>query len=101
MASAAVHRPFLDRAPNENTSNLYSEPSSGTAGFFQTRPVVHNQFHDDLALRRVLDAKGSIACIPVGNLLHTLVHLPPHIHAAVNPDLAAFGDKVLSKKVLN
>lgn len=34
-------------------------------------------------------------------MLNTIVHLPAHIQAAVNPDLAAFGDKVLSKKVLN
>ena len=36
-----------------------------------------------------------------GRILTGIVYLPAEVQGAINPDLAAFGDKVLSKQVLD
>ena len=59
-------------------------PSSSTDGFFQTPPPVANQLKDDIALQRALH-----------------LYLPAAIRTEVAPELLAFGEKVLSKPVLD
>ena len=73
-----------NRAPNEQTSNLFSKPSSSTDGFFQSPPQVLNQLYDDVALQRALG-----------------LFLPSSVCDSITPELASFGDKVLSKEVLH
>lgn len=59
-------------------------PSSSIAGFFQVPPNVLNQFHDDAALGRALN-----------------LFLSSEVLNAVAPDLASFGERVLSPQVLS
>ena len=59
-------------------------PSSSTDGFFQQPPPVQNQFHDDIALRRALK-----------------LFLPDNVRQATQGELTAFGEKVLTKEVLD
>ena len=73
-----------NRAPNEQTPDLFSQPSSSTNGFFQSPPQVLNQLYDDVALERALG-----------------LFLPSSVRDSVLPELASFGDKVLSKQVLH
>jgi alkylation response protein AidB-like acyl-CoA dehydrogenase len=73
-----------NRAPNEQTSNLFSQPSSSTNGFFQSPPKVLNQFYDDVALQRALG-----------------LFLSSSVRNSIITELASFGDKVLSKEVLH
>lgn len=70
-------------APTTKTDDLYTTPSSSTAGFFQSPPHVLNQYHDDAALRRAMR-----------------LFLPRPVEQAVRDDLAAFGDRVLSRETL-
>lgn len=72
------------RARVEETSDLFVQPSSSTAGFFQSPPQVLNQFYDDAALQRAI-----------------AMFLPSSVRELVQPELSAFGDKVLSKQVLH
>lgn len=37
----------------------HMQPSSSTAGFFQERPRIENQFYEDSGLRRVLECTWS------------------------------------------
>jgi len=41
------------------------EPSSSNTGFIQKQPVLKNQFHDDVSLRRVVKRTLSHCSIPV------------------------------------
>ncbi|KAI9877342.1 MAG: hypothetical protein M1830_004210 [Pleopsidium flavum] len=59
-------------------------PSSSTAGFFQAPPQVENQYYEDIALRRAL-----------------AFYLPSTIQSSIAPDLSRFGQKVLTRRVLN
>ena len=59
-------------------------PSSSTDGFFQTPPLVANQLNDDIALQRSLR-----------------LFLSQSVQKEIYPELFAFGDKVLSKPVLD
>ena len=59
-------------------------PSSSTAGFFQSPPEVLNPLNDDLALRSAL-----------------ALYIPRPFYDQIYPDLKAFGDKVLSKPILD
>lgn len=58
-------------------------PSSSTAGFFQSPPVIPNQFHDDEAIRRGLR-----------------LFLPHTVRESIASDMSNFGDKVLSPQIL-
>ena len=62
----------------------FAKPSSSTDGFFQETPAVLNQLSDDIALQRAL-----------------LLFLPADVQNSVTPELKAFGNKVLSRPVLN
>ena len=73
-----------NRVPNEQTSDLFSQPSSSTNGFFQSPPQVLNQLYDDVALQRALG-----------------LFLPSSVRHGIIPELASFGDKVLSREVLH
>lgn len=74
-----------EQAPTRKTDDLFtSSPASSTDGFFQTPPYVLNQFHDDAALQRALR-----------------LFLSNDIRASITPDLSSFGDKVLSRQILN
>lgn len=73
-----------NRAPNEQTADLFSHPSSSSSGFFQSPPRVLNQTYDDVALQRALG-----------------LFLPSSVRQEIIPELSAFGDKVLSKQVLH
>ena len=73
-----------NRAPNEQTSDLFSQPSSSTNGFFQSPPQVLNQLYDDVALQRALG-----------------LFLPSSVRESITPELSTFGDRVLSKQVLH
>ena len=59
-------------------------PSSSTDGFFQEPPPVSNQLNDDIALQRALR-----------------LFLPQSVREEITPELLSFGDKVLSKPVLD
>ncbi|KAK3702145.1 hypothetical protein LTR37_015120 [Vermiconidia calcicola] len=59
-------------------------PSSSTDGFFQAPPAVLSQLDDDIALQRSLR-----------------LFLPHFIREEVTPELTTFGNKVLSKPVLD
>ena len=59
-------------------------PSSSTDGFFQEPPSIQNQVHDDIALQRALR-----------------LFLPESVRRATRSELVAFGDKVISKEVLD
>ncbi len=77
--------PLKHRAPTRKTDDLFtSSPSSSTDGFFQSQPHVLNQFHDDSALQRALQ-----------------LFLPNEVRESITPDLSSFGDKVLSRQILN
>ncbi|GME65251.1 hypothetical protein ASPZODRAFT_14469 [Neofusicoccum parvum] len=66
------------------TSQKHSKPpSSGTAGFFQTKPKVLNPFLDDVALQRVFST-----------------YLPADLQRTLAPDLHRFGALILSPRVL-
>ena len=100
MATSTDQRPspptsrqdlLQDRAPTSQTSDLFAkpdpagpEPSSSTNGFFQSPPQVLNQLYDDVALQRSL-----------------ALFLPVNVARSIEPELAAFGDKVLTKQVLH
>jgi len=71
-------------APNEQTANLFTEPSSSTNGFFQAAPRIVNQLADDVALQRALR-----------------LFLPSDVRKSITPELSMFADKVLSKEVLD
>lgn len=77
-----------NRAPNQQSSqqpsHLLSQPSSSTDGFFQSPPQVLNQLYDDVALQRALG-----------------LFLPSTVQNSIIPELASFGDKVLSREVLH
>lgn len=70
-------------APTTKTDDLYTTPSSSSAGFFQNPPHVLNQYHDDAALRRGLK-----------------LFLPKEVNETVRDDLTNFGDRVLSRETL-
>lgn len=61
-----------------------TKPSSSTDGFFQETPAVLNQLEDDIALQRALH-----------------LFLPTYVQKTVTPELTSFGNKVLSRPVLN
>lgn len=65
------------------TSLVTPKPSSATEGFFQARPKLENQFHEDAAFRGVID-----------------FFLPTNIKDAIAEDLTRLGATVLSPKVL-
>ena len=83
---APINRQDLrqNRAPNEQTSDLFSQPSSSTSGFFQSPPQISNQLYDDVALQRVLG-----------------LFLPSSVRESITPELSTFGEKVLSPEVLH
>lgn len=59
-------------------------PSSSTDGFFQQPPPVQNQLYDDITLQRSLK-----------------LFLPESVRQATQSELVSFGEKVLSKEVLD
>ena len=59
-------------------------PSSSIDGFFQQSPPIQNQLHDDIALKRALK-----------------LFLPEYVRQETQGELTAFGEKVLSKEVLD
>lgn len=82
------YRPATDSRPRlpepSGPSPKQPLPSSSTEGFFQIPPPVANQLKDDIALQRSLR-----------------LFLPQSIRDETYPELSAFGDKVLSKPVLD
>ena len=74
--------------------------SSSTNGFFTEKPAVHNQFHEDLAFRRVKDCNipSDSDSFQTTNII--IVYLSPKVSQSLDPELATFGDKVLSPQVL-
>ena len=66
------------------TARTQLKPSSSTDGFFQAPPSVLNQLEDDIALQRSLS-----------------LFLSQSVRQQVTPEIAAFGDKVFSKPVLD
>ncbi|KAF2840891.1 hypothetical protein M501DRAFT_1001953 [Patellaria atrata CBS 101060] len=71
-------------ASQSNHETIKPVPSSSTAGFFQSRPEVLNQFHDDKAFRRVV-----------------ALHLPLELFETLEDSLDRFGSLVLSPAVLS
>ena len=67
-----------------NPAPAFSKPSSSTDGFFQSSPVVLNQFYDDQAFTRALG-----------------LFLPSKVQIAIAPELSTFGDKVLTREILD
>jgi alkylation response protein AidB-like acyl-CoA dehydrogenase len=84
--AAPQQRPDLgqNRASNEQASDHFSQPSSSINGFFQSPPQVLNQLYDDVALQRALG-----------------LFLPSSVRNSIIPELASFGDKVLSRELLH
>jgi hypothetical protein len=76
-AQQELLRPIGPRAPA-------GVPSSSTDGFFQEPPAIQNQLFDDIALQRSLR-----------------LFLPESVRRAVQPELAEFGNKVISKEVFD
>lgn len=76
--------PDQPRATGPVSSHQHATPSSSTEGFFQQPPRILNQLADDAALQRAFT-----------------LFLPNQIRTEVLPDFQAFGDKVLSKQVLD
>ena len=72
------------RAAGPSQPTPSSKASSSTDGFFQSPPVVRNQLEDDQALSRALR-----------------LFLPPQVREAIQPELSAFADKVLSRPILD
>lgn len=73
--------------PKERTTGSPStdrKPSSSTDGFFQQPPQILNPLKDDLALQSALS-----------------LYVPRPFYAQVLPSLQAFGDKVISKPILD
>lgn len=64
-------------------SNVAPVPSSASNGFFQAKPKLENQFHEDASYRRVLD-----------------FFLPAAARKELSGPLSEFGDKVLSQQML-
>ncbi|KAH8911876.1 acyl-CoA dehydrogenase/oxidase C-terminal [Coniochaeta sp. PMI_546] len=60
------------------------ESSGANKGFFQQQPILKNQLYDDVVLQRVIR-----------------LFLPTSILKTVEPDLARFGDDVLSPAIFN
>ncbi|CZR58870.1 related to acyl-CoA dehydrogenase [Phialocephala subalpina] len=58
--------------------------SSADDGFFQAIPVLENQFHDDVSFQRTLK-----------------LFLPKGVSDVITLDLSSFGEKVLSKQILD
>lgn len=59
------------------------QPSSGSSGFFQTRPTIPNQFREDFTLNRCFK-----------------LFLTPQLQKSISPDLDRFAAYVLSPTVL-
>jgi len=77
------------------------EPSSANAGFIQNQPIIKNQFHDDVSLKRVVKRVCPFptpirSCIDV-----VLVFLPSSILDRVGPEIAELGDQVLSQQIFD
>jgi Adaptive response protein AidB N-terminal domain len=83
VASISTERQ-LTGPKQRQTSDLFSQPSSSTNGFFQSPLQVLNLLHDDVALQRAL------------GLL-----LPSSVRDSIIPELVSFGDKVLGREVLH
>ena len=60
------------------------ESSSANRGFFQRQPVLKNQWHDDVALQRVIK-----------------LFVPPSVLDAVEPEIARVGREVLSPVIFD
>ncbi|OIW23661.1 acyl-CoA dehydrogenase/oxidase C-terminal [Coniochaeta ligniaria NRRL 30616] len=60
------------------------ESSGANKGFFQQEPILKNQLYDDVVLQRVIK-----------------LFLPSGVRESVEPDLARFGDSVLSPAIFN
>lgn len=78
-------------SPNDTTKQQQSAsasdkrtPSSSTEGFFQQPPLILNPLIDDLALQSAL-----------------ALYVPRPFYQQLHPSLLAFGEKVMSKPILN
>ncbi|KAN0110611.1 acyl-CoA dehydrogenase/oxidase C-terminal [Hyaloscypha variabilis] len=60
------------------------KPSTANDGFFQTVPTIPNQFYDDVSVQRVMN-----------------LFLPSSVIESIIPDLAKFGDEILSKQIFD
>jgi hypothetical protein len=77
------------------------KPSTANDGFFQTIPIIRNQFYDDASLQRALNCKYCSYKSHVKASLTTQVFLPKAVIEAVTPELAKFGDEILSKRIFD
>lgn len=97
MAKVAGSMPFTEHEPDQwrrlpstvpsksqQSPPAQRTPSSSTDGFFQEPPPVQNQLHDDSALQRSLH-----------------LFLPDSVRRETHAELDAFGQKVLSKSLLD
>jgi hypothetical protein len=80
---------------------IANEPSSSTAGFFQAKPHVENQFYEDAGLRRVLERKQYISCFQKHSDKFTTVYLPSRVQQSISADVSRFGSLVLTRQVLD
>lgn len=77
------------------------EPSSANTGFIQNQPVLKNQFHDDVSLKRVVKRVHPVL-IPIRSCIDDLlVFLPTSILDRVSPEISKLGDQVLSQQIFN
>ncbi|KAK5654882.1 hypothetical protein OQA88_6920 [Cercophora sp. LCS_1] len=60
------------------------EPSSSNTGFIQTQPVIKNQYHDDISLKRVVK-----------------LSLPPAVLERVDTEISELGEEVLSQQIID
>ncbi|KAE9372463.1 acyl-CoA dehydrogenase/oxidase C-terminal [Stipitochalara longipes BDJ] len=60
------------------------KPSTANDGFFQTVPTIRNQFYDDISFQRVMN-----------------LFLPNSVVESITPELAKFGDEILSKQTFD
>lgn len=78
------------------------QAGSSTEGFFQERPRIPNQVHEDRGFDRIRKRKSicfhSAFLKPRPN--HSVVYLPSAINSEIAPELDAFGSLALSKQIL-
>lgn len=92
------------------------EASGSNTGFFQDQPIIKNQFHDDVSVRRITErmyfflnhlpllGNGGVPSVNrsiLTGLQTYLVFLPSSVLGETRPDIVQLGDDVLSEQIFD